>query len=555
MTGRFNRTGLATAIWVFAAGTLLAAMDARTRGLLQNSMLLAAWTTAVTIPLGLLLATLLLKWNIPGRRLALILLISSLFLPLYLVATAWQSALGLQGWVAELWTFGTEPAPILAGLPGAVFLHSAALIPVVTLIMAVGVASVERELEEDALLYASPLTVLVRVTWRRSLSAVLAAVIWVFIVCLGEMTVTDLLQIRTFAEEIYVQTAGGAIWDLAGGQVAQAETEALSSSSFTFAVLFIGLLLLPAAVWCLLVVVRWQQVQGMTRWTITPARGSRAIGAGVVIFLLALVGLPLASLFYHTGVFAERTDGGFVAHWSLTQGLVTVARAPVRHGQELLHTAVVGIAAASAATCVAAALGVWAVFHSLGKATAAIVAAAMAAVPGPLVGLWIIRTLNQPPESPLSFLAVLYDEAVFGFAPWLAQTLRVLPFAVVVVVPAMIGTPRSLLEAAALDGAGTGQQVMHVFLPMHWRSLLAGWLVALVLAVGELPATILVAPPGVTPLSVRIFNLLHYGVDDQLAGLVVFVWAAVLVLTAAILLLGRRIMDGMTSGAIRTTNP
>ena len=32
-------------------------------------------------------------------------------------------------------------------------------------------------------------------------------------------------------------------------------------------------------------------------------------------------------------------------------------------------------------------------------------------------------------------------------------------------------------------------------------------------------ATVLVTPPGIEPLSVRISGLLHYGVEDQVAGI------------------------------------
>jgi len=38
-------------------------------------------------------------------------------------------------------------------------------------------------------------------------------------------------------------------------------------------------------------------------------------------------------------------------------------------------------------------------------------------------------------------------------------------------------------------------------------------------AVGELAATVLVVPPGPTTISVRIFSLIHYGVDDRVAAI------------------------------------
>ena len=526
--------------WLVAAVLLAALLDGRTRGLLLNSFWLATCTSAATIPAALVLATILIKFDVPGRRIAWIALVSALFLPLYLVATAWQSALGLQGWMAQLMPDTSQPGPVLSGFAGAVFIHSVALWPSVTLLIAAGLASVERVLEEDALVSGPPLAVLIRVTWRRSVGSIFAALVWIFIVCVGEMTVTDLFQIRTFAEEIYVQTAGGAVWDLAGPAASPPDAAGVSGRSFVLAVLLLGVMLLPAVAWCLGLIHRWQRAPAQSWWTVTPGGGRGAITAAVLLIVAIFIGLPLGSLFYHAGIFTEVTPDGYVADWSFLKGLAMIARAPAVHAEEILRTLVIGAAAATMATILAAALGVWATFRAAGKFAVGMVAAVLAAIPGPLVGLWTIHALNQPPDSPLSFLSVLYDEADFGFAPWLVQTLRVTPFAVLILVPAMLGTPRRLLESASLDGMGIGGKFRHVFLPLHWRSVAVAWLVALVLAIGELPATVLVAPPGVTPLSVRIFNLVHYGVDDQLAGLVLFVWLAVLVVTAAIFLLSAR---------------
>jgi iron(III) transport system permease protein len=50
-------------------------------------------------------------------------------------------------------------------------------------------------------------------------------------------------------------------------------------------------------------------------------------------------------------------------------------------------------------------------------------------------------------------------------------------------------------------------------------ALVAAWFVALALASGELSASILVVPPGVSTVSIRVFGLLHAGVGNQAAAL------------------------------------
>ncbi len=60
------------------------------------------------------------------------------------------------------------------------------------------------------------------------------------------------------------------------------------------------------------------------------------------------------------------------------------------------------------------------------------------------------------------------------------------------------------------------------------------WLVAFAVAWGELAASILVVPPGVITLPIQIFNLIHYGVDDQVAGISLVVLAAFFLLAAVV---------------------
>ena len=66
-----------------------------------------------------------------------------------------------------------------------------------------------RSEEEEALLDGSAAQVLRRVTLRRAASGIAAAALWVVVSTAGEMSVTDLFQVRTYAEELYTGIAIG----------------------------------------------------------------------------------------------------------------------------------------------------------------------------------------------------------------------------------------------------------------------------------------------------------------------------------------------------------
>ena len=146
-------------------------------------------------------------------------------------------------------------------------------------------------------------------------------------------------------------------------------------------------------------------------------------------------------------------------------------------------------------------------------APALAVTAVCLATPGPVVGLAVITVLNG---SGVPLLATLYDRSIL--APWLALTIRGLPVATLVLWHALGTVPEELLESATLDGAGRIGRLCRIGLRLRLAALAVAWLVAMAVALGDLAASILVVPPGVVTLAIHIFGLLHYGVEDQVAG-------------------------------------
>jgi iron(III) transport system permease protein len=97
-----------------------------------------------------------------------------------------------------------------------------------------------------------------------------------------------------------------------------------------------------------------------------------------------------------------------------------------------------------------------------------------------------------------------------------------------------------MLDAAAVDGAGPVARLWRVVLPCRLCGLALAWLVAAAVALGDLAASILVVPPGVTTLPIRIFGLLHYGVEDQVAGVCLAMVAMFAGIAATLFFLAKR---------------
>src|SRR5439155_14997594 len=133
------------------------------------------------------------------------------------------------------------------------------------------------------LLDAGPGRVLVHVTLRHAASSIGIAALWTIIVAAGEMTVTDLFKIRTYAEEFYTafvlrRELMQAVGDVLPG--------VLLTALLTLAGLAICGRLLPVA----------RQQQPRPAWIFSLGLRRRVATLIVVLLLLLIAGVPLAGL-------------------------------------------------------------------------------------------------------------------------------------------------------------------------------------------------------------------------------------------------------------------
>jgi iron(III) transport system permease protein len=490
--------------------------DERTWMLARNTLLLAAGTCAIGLPVGTGLALLLVRTDLPGRRVGLVLLGAMLFVPLYLQAAGWQAGFGQQGWYS-LATSRLSVPPLLWQWRGAIWVHAMAAVAWVVLIVGVGLRFVEPELEEEALLEGSPVQVFTRVTLRRAVTSMGVAALWILVTTAAEMTVTDIYQVRTYAEELYTGFA-------LGDEPAQAALGVLPGMAVV-AWLVVAAMLAAAAVAPpdVSVSIRspWTFRLGAWRW---PA----ALLVGAVV--IAVVGVPVGNLCYMAGLNVQQTGDELLRVWSFGKFTQTLATSPRQFGEQFGWSLSIGAAAATVAVLVAAPLAWLARRGGVRAAPAIVIAAVCLAIPGPLVGLGVIWLLNR--DEPAIF-AWLYDRTIL--APVLAMTVRSLPLAILVCWYALRSLSADVLDSAATEGAGPLVRFFRIAAPQRLLAFATAWLAALAIAMGDLAASIMVVPPGVDTLAIRIFGLVHYGVTDQLAGLCLTTVAGFGCLAAAVM--------------------
>ena len=474
--------------------------DPRLISLAYNSLLLAAGTCAVALPLGSALAVLLTRTNIPGRKLAAWVIAALIVLPLYIQYSGWDAGFGARGWITA--AFGHPMAePLLNGWRGAIFVHAMAATAWATLIVSLGLRSVEPGLEQEALQDSSPLVVIVRVTLPRCSQWLAVAALWIAVTTTAEMQITDMYQIRTYAEEVYLG------FNL-GDELLEASYSGLGQ------IALVGGLVAAALATVASLSPRRDQADDRTRSLF--ALGPYRLPATCLVWglLLALLGFPLGNLVAQAGMSVITTSSGVEQHWSLWKAAGLLPAAVVEYRAEIGWSLLMASTAATVAVVIGAPLAWWARRSSVASLVLIILASFALAVPGPLVGSGIIELFNEPP---LPFLRTIYNNSIA--APVLAMTIRAIPLVLLLLWRAMHSVAQESLESASLEGASAGERMWRMGLASQWPAVAAAWLLGVALGMGELAGTILTTPPGVQTVAIRIFGLAHAGVDDQLAAL------------------------------------
>jgi iron(III) transport system permease protein len=521
-----NRIALPTALLCLIAAWWLA--DSIERDLLANTAWLVLSVGALALPLSTVLAFVLVRTNMAAKRLGLVLVSSVLFIPLYLQLCGWEAAFGRQGW--HTFAFQTLDDPWLSGWRGAVFVHAVFAIPWATCLMAAAFSQGDREQEEAALLDGSAGQVLFGVTLPQLTGGVLLAAIWIFVVTAGEMTVTNIYLVPTYAEDVYNFYAGNA--DVRANSVH-----------------YLPLLLCTAALVLCLQSALPSPALSMQQNCYTWRLGSlRWLATGFVLAVLSLlVTLPIGNLFERLGEEVRRNGTQLVRGWSAQKGLRLLVATPQNFAQEFVNTVEVALAA----VLLSLSISLWWSWLSRRRPIPAAIGWMLSviglALPGPIIGLGIITILNHD----LPLLEFLYDRTLLP--PILAILVRVVPCTFIILWWALSTLDDQPLDAAALDGASSWRRLFSIALPQRWPLLIAAALMAFVISSGDVSASLLVLPPGpLETIGRRMFGLIHVGADDQVAGVAIVCWASYLMIAAVVMLAFAR---GHGDGRLAKTQP
>jgi iron(III) transport system permease protein len=440
--------------------------------LLVDTGALVAGVTLASVALGVSVAWLTTRTDLPGRRFWAVAAALPLVIPSYVAALCLLGAFGPRGLLQQL--LGVERLPEIYGYWGALAALTLSTYPYVLLLVSAALRGVDPALEEAARgLGRPPLTVFRRVTLPAVRPAIGAGALLVALYTLSDFGVVSLMRYDALTRAIYLQYRS--LFD---------RTPA--------AVLALVLVALTALV--LLLESRWRR--RVARTGPGAARAARPHRLGrwrwpAVAYCATVVGAFLA------------VPAAVLGYW-LARGL---ERADVPWREALNSVTASGLAAAAAAAAavpVALLASRWPSALSRGLERGAF---AGNALPGIVIALSLV------------FFAANYASPLY-------QTLALLVFAYVVrfLPQALAGVESSLAavgprveEAARSLGRGPLAASLTVTVPLIRSGILAGAALVFLSAMKELPATLLLRPIGFETLATEIWKLTSVGAYSRAA--------------------------------------
>jgi iron(III) transport system permease protein len=442
---------------------------------LGRSLLLATSVAAAAAVLGTTAAWLVMRTDLPGRRVIRLLLPLPLVLPSFIGAFALIAAFAPGGLLEEaLSPLGVSGLPEVRGFAGGFAVLSLLTYPYVYLPVAARLRQLPPAVEESArLLGRGPARTFATVVLPQARAAIAAGALLVFLYVIADFGAVQLLRYDTLTRAIYASY-------LLDPPVALALSLAL------------GLL-------AIVVVVAQRRVAGGRRPDARREGRALTVPLGrwrvpALAFVAGLLGLALAA---PVAVLAYWTARGVSAGTSRPNSLVAD---PARLIEPALNTSLASAGAALLAVAVVLPVAFLTARHRsrIGGGASALVIGGFA-IPGLVIALALaFWTLRAP-----GVIGALYQTL-----PLLVGAYA-LHFGALALAPAQVAAssvPRGLDDAARTLGRGRAARFATIDMPLMAPGLAAGAGLVLLSAMKELPVTLLLAPAGFPTLATRVWS-------------------------------------------------
>ncbi len=455
----------------------------------SNSLLIGLGTSMGAISLGLILAITLERTAIFGKSLFQILLLLPFLIPPYIHTLAWSWLFAGEGFLVSILGAPTEIAQTLYTLLysrlGVICILTIYCTPLATIIIASGLRLSSGSGEEAALMARPPMSVLFRHTLPSISPHLAGSSLITMVISMLNFSVADILRVHVLPIEIFIQLS--VFYDQFG--------------AFTMSIPLFGI--------TATLIVLFQRVMGDKQFICTRQQQNRS----ALTYSLGKPFLIICTSLFITSATISLLPPLMYLIGSLSQAQEILSTIFDSYG-EILYTFALSGGSSVVTVCIGLPVAYFLSRRRTWSATINFIFLLPLAIPGALLALGMLRVNDLP---------VLHHLSSTSIPCVLALCLHFLPFAVKLLEAELHKIDVKLEEIARLFDGSVTHRLRYILLPLLLPGLTISFFFVFILSLGDLSIPLLLVPPGRETVPVKIYNLMHYGANDMVAVLCLFI--------------------------------
>ncbi len=422
-----------------------------------NSLVISVFSSVLSVIAGCCFGFLFAKTNLPLKNVLFLFLLLPLLLPPYIITVAWT----------DVWLFFGWPHDLIYSRGAAVFILTTIYIPLAAFIISGSMKNISGSIEEAGLMMTDYKTVFLKVVLPLLRPALFSSFILIFILTISDFSVPSYLGINVFTTEIFTQFT--AFYNY--------------SSAITH-----GLVLTLA---CLLLIIPERYYLSQAPFVSFGKRSFKRLIINLknkkkwlillCLYLLSFVFLPILML---TVQAFSRPETSFLH----TVYILLPA---------LKDSLLLSLTGSLIITVFGYAFALISTRYNIKFVDSLLLI--VFAVPAIVTGIALTKFFNTPA------LNFIYGTSLIVLIAFMARFIFI---AQKIIEGGLMQIPSSYREAASLMGASTWHTFRKVTFPLLFDALFTSFFIILIFSVAELTTVIMVYPPGISLLPVRIFTLM-----------------------------------------------
>lgn len=460
--------------------------------LLGKSTFIAVVIAVLSTFFGTVLGFLLYKMNIKFREFFKVALLIPLFISPYVLAVAWK----------DLFYFLFDNTSFISSVSGVIIVLTTIFTPLSMIIIGSAFSNINMQLEEAGLLVTSFKNMIFKITIPLIKHALLSSFVLVFIFSISEFSVPAFFRVKVFTTEIFTQFSAFYNHSLA----------ILQSFLLVFICIF---LLFTEGKYIADAPFLSVGSKGMKNKTYDFKKWNQYGLYILFVWFFFSVISPFIILFIQS--FKEGTSK-FIQAFTL-----------------LLPTFGSSVQLAFIGAVLVVFVGfVTAYFGSRQKdkkgGSFDLILLIIFAIPSTIFGISLIKFYNQPI---FDFIYASYTIIVIAYVGKFSFiSSRIIGNAIRQI-------PRSLEEAAEIQGVSPFKRITKILIPLIMPSLFISFMISFIFSLGELGTTIMIYPPGTEIMPIKVFTIMANAPQSLTSSMILIVFSVTLLIISGFFLVMR----------------